>query len=290
MVQIMKMGESVTFTSDIKKNYHCVACGAKLEKEQIHRVVTRDDRDYFEYHKRNTFPYGDAHVYTTRYRCPSCGRRFSSEDQAVFHRIQKKLRLQRLSDDDIKANYGQAFNAQLRSRRITNIIADIFFLILVFVIGMATTDGDIMISGFYCLLTIAFFIISVLLSRSYRKRRGYTVEQIYLFQRLHANSVCNRDMIKRSKVCYCYNCVKELEPKSIKRYDSEDSALCPECGNATVIPDAISSQIDIASFNGCCEFLTTSYLNTQGKNSLSENASGFRLDTETLTLMKEYWL
>ena len=74
------------------KKYYCSNCGVKLEKEKTHRVVTKDDRDYYQYHEYGMFPLRDHDVYGYRFRCPSCKKRTSFDEQCVIERIQKQKR------------------------------------------------------------------------------------------------------------------------------------------------------------------------------------------------------
>ncbi len=60
----------------------------------------------------------------------------------------------------------------------------------------------------------------------------------------HKFSSYNRALIKRSKVCTCFCCLKEF-PAEKAEYDyaGEDTAICPYCWTDSVIPEA--SGVDI---------------------------------------------
>ena len=91
---------SVPLDMVLQKHY-CHRCGGKLEKEKTHRVVTKDDRDYYRYHESGTYPKPDYDVYEYRYQCPSCQARISHDEQFVINRIQKKLRRTVLTSSDV---------------------------------------------------------------------------------------------------------------------------------------------------------------------------------------------
>ena len=77
------------------KKYYCAKCGTKLEKERTHRVVTKNDRDYYRYHKRGRFPQPDYDVYDYRFQCPGCDSRISFDEQRIIEKIQKQKDLLR---------------------------------------------------------------------------------------------------------------------------------------------------------------------------------------------------
>jgi len=89
----------------IFKKYHCSKCGAQLEKEKTHRVVTKEDKDYYQYHDYVEFPRRDVDVYDYRLKCPSCGARIAFDEQCIIERIQKKCGQEVLSNADIKEHY-----------------------------------------------------------------------------------------------------------------------------------------------------------------------------------------
>ncbi len=87
------------------KKYYCSKCGTKLEKEKTHRVVTKDDKDYYQYHEYGMFPLHDYDVYSYQFKCPSCEERISFDEQCIIERIQKKCSRFVLSPAEIKENY-----------------------------------------------------------------------------------------------------------------------------------------------------------------------------------------
>ena len=73
--------------------YHCSNCGAKLTKEKNHRIVSKDDVDYFSYQDRTTYPRLDHDVYGYHFKCSKCQNRYSYQYQCIINRIQKAKQL-----------------------------------------------------------------------------------------------------------------------------------------------------------------------------------------------------
>lgn len=48
----------------------------------------------------------------------------------------------------------------------------------------------------------------------------------------------NRAVVQRSIICGCFSCGALLHADEIQKWDSEGSAICPQCSNATIIGDA----------------------------------------------------
>ena len=99
---------SIPFGIAFNKSYYCSKCGAKLEKEKTHRVVTKNDKDYYQYHDRRMFPLNDYDVYDYRFRCPSCETRIAYDEQCVIERIQKQQGHSVLSYWEIKESYEES--------------------------------------------------------------------------------------------------------------------------------------------------------------------------------------
>ena len=98
------------------KKHYCAKCGAKLEKEKTHRVVTKNDTDYYHYQDLGTFPRWDYDVYEYRFKCPECEARTSYEEQRIVRRIQKKCGHKALSSDEIKDNYKECKKSVKKSK------------------------------------------------------------------------------------------------------------------------------------------------------------------------------
>ena len=59
-------------TGMVFKKYYCSRCGNKLIKEKNHRIVSKEDVDYYHYHEIGTFPKYDHSVYSYHFKCPNC--------------------------------------------------------------------------------------------------------------------------------------------------------------------------------------------------------------------------
>lgn len=55
----------------------------------------------------------------------------------------------------------------------------------------------------------------------------------------HRHSINNRLEVMRSALCACFDCLATFPSSTITGWtDDGDTALCPRCGNDTVIGDA----------------------------------------------------
>lgn len=71
------------------------------------------------------------------------------------------------------------------------------------------------------------------------------MNEIYL-KRAHRHSYANKDELKHSKICGCFNCLKIFSPKDIKEYidDKEGmTAVCPYCGIDSIIGESSEYKI-----------------------------------------------
>ena len=86
----------------IFKKYYCQCCGNKLKKNKTHRVVNKEDKDYYQYQSYNMFPRIEHDVYDYEFVCPTCKKSISFKEQCVVERIQKKYKVKVLTDSQIK--------------------------------------------------------------------------------------------------------------------------------------------------------------------------------------------
>ena len=114
------------------KKYYCSKCGTKLEKEKTHRVVTKNDKDYYQYHDYGMFPRSDHDVYDYRFKCPYCNTRISFEEQCIIERIQKKCNSKILSSIEIKDNNKECKTRDNKRVLIRNILVPTVFISLFF--------------------------------------------------------------------------------------------------------------------------------------------------------------
>jgi hypothetical protein len=58
-------------------------------------------------------------------------------------------------------------------------------------------------------------------------------------EEVHLHSYKNKDSVKNSKKCGCFNCCQTFDSSKVTKFtsDEEHSAICPLCGHDTVLPD-----------------------------------------------------
>lgn len=237
------------------KKYDCSKCGTRLKKEKTHRIVTPDDKDYYRYHDYGTFPRRDYDVYEYQFQCPACGARISYDEQCKIARIQKQQGTTVLSSAQIKDNYEQISKSNNRhalTRAILfPIVFNLLFFALFYLFATDKTPSDFGKAAILFAVLTGYFVW-----RAVRKFKGagklkvhrsYSYETEVKLQKLHAHASHNRQLVEGSDTCYCFHCKSVLESREISTY-SEDgqTALCPKCNTASVIPDSIDETIDEA--------------------------------------------
>ena len=235
------------------KKYYCSKCGAKLEKEKTHRVVTKDDKDYYQYHDYGEFPRRDVDVYEHRWKCPSCGTRISFEEQCVMKRIQKKCGQSVLSCEDIKEFYVEC--KEENSKRVlkqsicSSIIASFVIAVLSYFSNGRLTSRNLKISFLLFAIIAAVSVIASIRRHKgkYKFKRNYTYsyENESQLKKLHAYSSHNKDLIDTADKCYCFYCKSCMKKSDIKDYiDNGQTALCPKCEIDAIIPDSIEDTVN----------------------------------------------
>lgn len=236
----------------VLKKYYCSNCGTRLQKERLHRVVTKDDKDYYQYHDYNNFPRYDHDVYSYRFKCPSCLKRISFKEQCIIERIQKTKNTKILSLDEIKDNYNCSKYKDNKRVLIRNIVIFLIFTIILFIISYITIEKTkenlLIIIGLLSLFTVINIVgIIKRYNGSYKLKiyKGYSHEEESKLEILHAYSSHNRDLIMSANKCYCFHCLKVVESRMVNEYiDDNQTALCPYCHVDTLIPDSIDQLID----------------------------------------------
>ena len=235
------------------KKYYCCKCGNKLIKEKNYRVVTKDDVDYYHYHKRGNFPKYDHHVYDYHFKCPNCNNRYSFDYQCVIERIQKYKKSKVLSKNDIKENRVIAN----KKREIYNFIRDMIigyiFIILSLMLASVFEEDilSIIILGVILLGLITYWNIQRYFFTYKRKKRyiiskgeiNYSLDEEFLLNYLYSYSYNNKSDIEESSECYCFGCNKMINSIEIKEFDESLHARCPKCGNRSIIADSIDEVI-----------------------------------------------
>ena len=237
----------------IFKKYCCSKCGEKLEKEKTHRVVTEDDKDYYQYHDYRKFPRDDIDVYDHRWKCPSCGARISFDEQCIIERIQKKCGQSVLSRDDIKEFYTECKEKNAKRVLLRNICVAViacFVSVLLSVFTKNNRTSRDYLSAFLLFAVIATASVIACIKRhkgKYKSKRNYaySYEKESQFKKLHAYSSYNKDLIKTADKCYCFYCKSIIAKDDIKNYaDNGQTALCPKCEIDAIIPDSIEDTVD----------------------------------------------
>lgn len=237
----------------IFKRHYCAKCGAKLKRERTHRVVKKEDKDYFRYHRRGSFPRRDYDVYDYRFRCPSCESRIAFDEQRIIGRIQKHLRHPILSASEIQEYYEQHKKVTHKAVLLQHILLPVVVSAIAVVLNcIPNADGN---TGNYTAPAIFFIVVATVFAvRAIMRYKGvdqvlsgdsYSYEKEAQFKKLHTYSSHNRDLVAASEKCYCFYCKAVISRYLIKDFaDHGQTAICPECSIDSILPDAIDETIN----------------------------------------------
>lgn len=243
---------SLPLAMSIKK-FYCAQCGAKLEKEQTHRFVTKDDIDYYRYQDYNTFPRRDYDVYDYRFMCPGCGKRITFDEQRIVRRIQKKQGRIILSSDEIASHYAQGKKAIQKEVLLKSMLLPFLFALISCVFFCIHQTGkskeDFMYAALFSLVTAG--VLMVFAIRRYkgsgrmRAEKSYPYEKEAQLKKLHTYSVHNKDRIAVADKCYCFFCKTVMDHREIMDFGEDgQTAKCPQCGLSSILPDSIEEPLD----------------------------------------------
>ena len=235
------------------KRYYCADCGTKLKTEKTHRIVTKDDPDYYRYHDVGQFPRVDYDVYDYRFRCPSCGKRTTYDEQRVISKMQKKQGSHLLSPYERNKDRDGTKSANSRQVLLHKILFFLFFsivgLFLYLYLNPDLTAQKRFGSIAFILIVTMGGIVNVI-----GKHKGifqskflgsYSYEKKTQLERLHTYCTHNKSLVEKSTICYCFYCKSTVDARDIDEFiDSEQTALCPKCGIDAIIPDSIDEPID----------------------------------------------
>lgn len=235
------------------KKYHCAKCGAVLKTEQTHRVVTKDDKDYYEFHDRGTFPLHDYDVYNYRFKCPNCHARISYNEQCIIERIQKQQGYHVLAGSEIKTYYKACKEQHMRSTLISRIVCAVIFIlfmsVLFYLFGSERTTQSLTYTAILSLAAIIIAVIGVI--GVYNGHSPYVATQIHSFEKkvllekLRTCSSNNRQTIAISDRCYCFHCKASMDHSEITDFlEDGQTAICPHCGVDAILPDYIDENIN----------------------------------------------
>ena len=235
------------------KKHYCSKCGCKLKKEKTHRIVTKEDKDYYCYHKADNFPQGDYDVYDYRFMCPSCQARISYDEQCIINKIQKKNRKRVLSSYEIKNDYEECKKRRAKGLLMNKIIFSIAFVALFFTIYYFNSTEQTPKDLLTLLAVIAIFTVFIVVGAIKRHKgtykmkimRSYSYEKKALLNKLYAYSSHNKSLVDMSEKCYCFYCKGTFMRSEITKYtDNGETALCPKCNTASILPDSIDEAIN----------------------------------------------
>ena len=237
------------------KRFYCAKCGARLKREKTHRIVSREDRDYYRYHHRGNYPQSDHDVYEYRFMCPACQARSTFAEQCILARIQKKNGQRVLSVHDVKADYEECRQNHQRHALIGSIVSSLLALLLcgglIYLLSDDKSLGGLMIE--LIIFGCAFVILPV---RAIRRHRGkdrnneregdsYSYEDEERLKRLHVYSTHNRRWVETADRCHCFYCKSCVEASTVTEYaDDGQTAFCPKCDVQALLPDSIPESVD----------------------------------------------
>ena len=111
-----------------KRKFYCSCCGEKLIPYPRTRIVKRGDSDYKEhsYLGNGKRLIGDIELTEYDFKCISCDKLISYDEQCVIEEIQKNVGAHTLSQDKLTENYEKANATLKRKRKIRSIISKLF--------------------------------------------------------------------------------------------------------------------------------------------------------------------
>ncbi len=106
------------------KKFYCSCCGEKLIPYPRTRILKRGDPDYKKHSHigRGRRVIGDIELTEYDFKCLSCDKFISYDEQCVIREIQKCVGARMLSEDNINDNYEKANENLKRKTRVRSII------------------------------------------------------------------------------------------------------------------------------------------------------------------------
>ena len=119
----------------VTKKFYCHKCGERLGKHPKTRTLSPGDPDYRKHNRINhkTHMIGDVEVTEYDFQCSACGNVIEYDEQCVIGKIQKQLRKNILSDEEVFNNRGKVEDS---INRIAKIFKVIFSVVVLAVIGL----------------------------------------------------------------------------------------------------------------------------------------------------------
>ena len=109
------------------RKYYCSSCGDKLIPYPKTRILKRGDPDYREhsYFGKGRHLVGDIELTEYDFKCLSCDKHISYNEQCVIEKMQKHFGRHILSEQDIAEQYQKVSEELNQKRKIRSIISKI---------------------------------------------------------------------------------------------------------------------------------------------------------------------
>lgn len=233
--------------------FHCSNCGTKLTKEKNHRIVSKDDVDYFSYQDRTSYPRLDRDVFDYHFKCSKYQNRYSYQYQCIINRIQKAKHQKILSKKEIKESYSYFKNKQRIYELIREIIMGLIVsLLCAGIYYLFEHDLTVSIIMFFVTLGLTyFFTIRNYIYYDERKRNrfrkediNYSYEEKFLANYYYSLRFNNRKDVEESEYCYRYCCNEKLDSKLITEFYEDIHAICPKCNNQSILADTPENELN----------------------------------------------
>ena len=119
----------------VTKKFYCHKCGELLGKHPKTRTLSPGDPDYRKHNRinRKTHIIGDIEVTEYDFQCPACKNVIEYDEQCVVRKIQKQLRKNILSDEEVLNNRGKVEDSMNRNAKVFKVI---FSVVALAVIGL----------------------------------------------------------------------------------------------------------------------------------------------------------
>jgi len=118
----------------LTKKFYCHKCGEQLSKHPKTRTVKPGDPDYRKHNRiGRTHMIGDVEVTEYDFQCPACGNIIEYDEQCIIGKIQKQLRKNILSNEEVLNNRETVEDLMDRNAKIFKVI---FAVVALAVIGL----------------------------------------------------------------------------------------------------------------------------------------------------------
>ena len=116
----------------LTKKFYCHKCGERLIRNARTRTIKRGDPDYKKHSRVGRMHLiGDVEFTEYDFKCPACGNIIEYDEQCVIGKIQKQLRKNILSDEEVLHNRGKAEDSINRNAKIFKVIFSVVALALI---------------------------------------------------------------------------------------------------------------------------------------------------------------